>query len=314
MHFKTVDQWLNFLGKVHVTGVNLGLERIDKIAKKLSLTIFRCPVIMVAGTNGKGSLIRAMQALYQSAGYQVAVYTSPHIMQFNERIVFNNAQISNDELILIFDRLYQAFEGQPFSFFEFVTLAALCYFKQCDPDIVLLEVGLGGRLDAVNIVEPDVSVITSIDLDHTEWLGDTRELIGKEKAGIMRQEKPVLCLDPCPPDSIAAVAELKKAKLYQMNQDFSYEINDSNYHYKGFNQTINLPNPTLHPAAICGALAVSELLAISCPVEPAIFQTLHSVTFAGRFETLNDKPKVIVDVAHNPAALKGVLQQARSIY
>lgn len=314
MRFDTVANWLDFLKEVHLPGVNLGLERVGKIAKKLSLTSFCCPVVTVAGTNGKGSLIRAMQALYQRAGYQVAVFTSPHIMQFNERIVFDDIQISDDELVLIFDQLYKAFDGQPFSFFEFTTLASLYYFKQCDPDIVLLEVGLGGRLDAVNIVEPDISVITSIDLDHTEFLGETRELIAREKAGIMRQGKPVLCLDPDPPSPIATVAELKKAKLYQINQDFSYAIDDQQFYYQGFNHMVNLPSPTLHPAAICGALAVRELFTNRCPVDSTTLKRLHSVTLLGRFETVNSKPKVIVDVAHNPAALKGVVQQVRLLY
>src|SRR3989338_7620075 len=220
--FFTLSDWLAYLATIHTTSIHLGLERILPLAEKLGVTRFTCPVITVAGTNGKGSTARALEALFRAANYKkVMAYTSPHLLSFNERLRINSTNIDDASLIAAFHKIEALRDSQKLSFFEFTTLAILDICQQQQPDALILELGLGGRLDAVNIVESDVAIITHIAFDHQQWLGQTLEQIGYEKAGIMRRGKVAICGDIDPPYSILQQAEKVGALLYRAGYDFS---------------------------------------------------------------------------------------------
>jgi dihydrofolate synthase/folylpolyglutamate synthase len=280
--------------------MDFSLERIDAVATALQLKKFSCPVITVAGTNGKGSTTKTLESIYTQAGFKTALYTSPHLMHFNERIRIHNHEVR---------------DTIPLSFFEFITLAALYLFSQAQCDVLILEIGLGGRLDAVNIVESDVAVVTSIALDHMDILGNTRELIAAEKAGIARHHKPLVCGDEDPPACIAAIVADKNGVLHQINRDFSYTLSNGFFHCMGEHFSYrHLPLPHLKPQNTAIAVYVTVLLQKKLPVsQAAIARGITSTVWPGRFEIVTSPVPCILDVAHNPSSAAWLAAQSQAL-
>ena len=216
----TLSWWLSYIDSISAREVELGLDRVRQVAEKLGIQTLAKNTIVVAGTNGKGSCIAAMESILKRAGCNVGTYTSPHIARFAERIKLNGVEVEERQLCTAFKLVDDTREDVKLTYFEFSTLVAFVIFAQSQLDFALLEVGLGGRLDAVNIIDADVSVITSIDLDHQDWLGDDRESIGREKAGIIRKNKPLVYGDKNPTSSILGLAKSNKARVYLVGRDF----------------------------------------------------------------------------------------------
>ncbi len=272
---------------------------------------FGCPVITVAGTNGKGSSVAFLSEVLLAQGYRVCTYTSPHLLRYNERVCVNGRPVSDEQLCAAFERIEAVRGDVPLTYFEYGTLAALLVFIEAAPEVVILEVGLGGRLDAVNMIDADIALITQIGLDHMDWLGPDRESIGREKAGIMRAGRPVVCGDACAPDSIAGQASLLGAKLYQLGREFSCqrERDGTAWTWQGLGEVeTQIPPPGLqgdfqyHNAA--SVIAVLKLMRERIPVSrDALHRGLRQVRLRGRFEWLaHGRIPVIVDVAHNTEA------------
>jgi len=290
---KALADWLSHIDTCHTQRIDLSLSRMRQVAECLKVTAFTCPVITVAGTNGKGSCVAALAAIYGAVGYQVGVFTSPHLLRFNERIEINSRPVSNSDLCQAFSAIENARADITLTFFEFATLAALYLFTQHPLDVIILEVGLGGRLDAVNLIDPDISVITSIDLDHTAWLGDTREQIAKEKAGIIRLNRPVVCGDRDPPSSLIEAARRKRAKFYCYGTDFRDPAPDETACWQ----------TSIAPSNQATVLQVIRLLATQRPVSPtAVRKGFTQLHLPARWQQVHCRPDVILDVAHNPAA------------
>ena len=222
MRFNTLDQWLDWQAGLHPSEIDLGLERVTAVWRKLVPSGLSCPVVTVAGTNGKGSCVAMLDAIYRQAGYRVGTYTSPHLVRYNERIRIGGVEVDDQALCRAFDAVDRARAGVSLTYFEFGTLAALYLFASHTLDLVILEVGLGGRLDAVNIIDADLALITTIDLDHQDWLGETREQIGLEKAGIMRPSRPVVLADPDMPGSLFKEAERIGAEVLWAGRDYEW--------------------------------------------------------------------------------------------
>lgn len=305
MTFTSLQSWLARLEQLHPREIDLGLERIQQVAERLGLLQPRCRVITVAGTNGKGSCVAAIAALLRAAGYKVGVYTSPHLLAYNERIALDTGLASDDEICAAFAAIENARDAISLTYFEFGTLAALDIFRQRQVDVMVLEVGLGGRLDAVNVIDPDIAVITSIDLDHEEWLGSTREKIGAEKAGIIRPGRPVVCADRQPPASVVLRAQELAAPWVALDHDYGYAQVDQDWHWwskVGGTLTLTLPKPHLPLPSVAAALQVARLLGVDLTRIPAA-DVLMRLTLPGRFQRLWLKEReIILDVAHNPAA------------
>ncbi|MDR5761845.1 bifunctional tetrahydrofolate synthase/dihydrofolate synthase [Caballeronia sp. LZ035] len=313
--FPSLDAWLTHLEAAHPVGIDMGLTRIGRVKDALGLR-FDCPVITVGGTNGKGSTCAILETILLRAGYRVGCHTSPHLLTFNERARIDGVDASDADLLEHFEAVEKARASLPepvsLTYFEFTTLAILHLFASRGLDAVVLEVGLGGRLDAVNIVDTDCAVITSIDIDHTDFLGDTREKIGFEKAGIFRSGKPAICGDPSPPQSLIDHAEAVGADLWLVGRDFRYEAQPGNerqqWSYLGREQRRSaLAYPALRGANqlinTSAALAALEALRGRVPVSAQDIRLgLANVELAGRFQVLPGKPQVILDVAHNPHA------------
>jgi dihydrofolate synthase/folylpolyglutamate synthase len=289
----TLPDWLALIESRHAeVHINMGLARVQAVKDLLGLQ-FACPVIMVAGTNGKGSTCSMLESILLRAGYKVGLYIKPHFLDFNERARIGGELASGD-----IDLPY----------FEFTTLAILQLMAGAALDVVILEVGLGGRLDAVNVIDADVAIVTSVDIDHTDYLGDTREKIGFEKAGIFRAGKAAICSDPVPPASLVAHAEAIGADLWLLGRDFNYSGDKQQWNYGGRAQRRNsLAYPSLRGANqllnAAAALAALEVLRIELPVGAQEVRTgLVTVELPGRFQVLPGRPTVILDVAHNPHA------------
>ena len=296
---RTLHKWLTLLEQRHPRLIDLGLDRIAKVARRLHVTKFSCPVITVAGTNGKGSTVAVLEQMYLAEGYRVGAYTSPHLLRFNERIRINNQEIDDKELCDAFEIVERNLQDISLSYFEFTTLAALVLFQQAQLDILILEVGLGGRLDAVNSVEPDVSVITSISMDHMDWLGPNRESIGREKAGIFRSDKYAICGDPNSPQSV-----IRKKNYYQQAKDFYYQENNGSWDWCGPKKTYTaLPIPAIQLQNAATALMVTELVQKPLSLN-AIHQGLKKVKVVGRLQIITKPKLMILDVSHNPAAIQ----------
>ena len=313
--FPTLDAWLKHLESAHPVGIDMGLTRISKVRDALQLS-FECPVITVGGTNGKGSTCAILETILLRAGYRVGCHTSPHLLTFNERARVNGEVASDADLLSHFEAVEAArlslAEPVSLTYFEFTTLAIMHLFASRGLDAVILEVGLGGRLDAVNILDADCAIVTSIDIDHTEYLGDTREKIGFEKAGIFRSGRPAICADPVPPQTLIDHAEAIGADLWLFGRDFRYEgqagserqqwsyvgrtLRRSALAYpalRGANQLINTS------AALAGLEALRDRLPVSAQ---DIRLGLANVELAGRFQVLPGKPAIVLDVGHNPHA------------
>lgn len=300
MH-QSLSKWLSHWGNLHPKAIDLGLERITRLANRLNIRKFQCPVMTVGGTNGKGSTVAFLSSIYQAAGYRVGAYTSPHLLRFNERICLNGQPISDKELCLTFQTI-EAIRGQEsITYFEAATLAAFYCFQKVSLDIVILEVGLGGRLDAVNCVDADLAVITTISLDHTEILGKDRTSIALEKAGILRQGKPAICGDLNPPHAFLQVAENLGVPLWLLGREFNYQETKQDWSWKHGDTVYSLPKPHLPVQNAATALAAVTRLNHRLPVSRNhIEQGLEAATLSGRFQVIQHQPQVIVDVAHNP--------------
>ena len=314
MRFSSLPEWLSWQEGLHPSTIELGLDRVSQVFHRLHSTSAPCPVITVAGTNGKGSSVALLESIYQSAGYQSGVYTSPHLLRYNERIHLNGEEVSDDALCETFERIDQARQQSPvisLTYFEFGTLAALDIFFRAKPDVIILEVGLGGRFDAVNILDADVALITSIGIDHTDWLGHDRETIAKEKAGIMRKGKPVIFSSPDMPKSIEEVAKDVGATLYQRVKDFDWKqgMVYASWDWKSENhQRTALPHSNLRGTHqldnAAGVLMAVECLSNKLSVnQQQIKSALLSVNVAGRFQCIAGNPMHILDVAHNEASM-----------
>lgn len=312
--------WLNWLETLHPEEIELGLDRISRVYFASGAKRPARYVITVAGTNGKGSTIALLETILLNAGYAVGSYTSPHLHAYNERVRIGGIDMDDRSLCRAFERVNQVRGDISLTYFEFGTLAALELFSRHTLDVVLLEVGLGGRLDAVNIVDPDIAVVMSVALDHENWLGNDREQIGTEKAGIMRQGKPVVCGDPDPPKSLGTTAKQLGATLYCAGQQFGYEIDGDHWDWwgdfgYGRMTMYGLPVPALaglfqfdNAAAV---IAVLHLL-IELPVDPYdIFEGLEHVRLPGRFQLVAAEVPCIYDVAHNPHAATALASSLR---
>ncbi|MCB4811564.1 bifunctional tetrahydrofolate synthase/dihydrofolate synthase [Methylovorus menthalis] len=303
----TLQGWLQYIEALHPKSIAMGLERVQAVKQRLDLTPDFI-VITVAGTNGKGSTCAMLEQIYLQAGYRVGCYTSPHILRYNERVRIMGREAADADLCDAFARVEAARGDTALTYFEFGTLAALCCFCQQALDVVILEVGLGGRLDAVNVVDPDVAIITSIDLDHMDYLGDNRESIGFEKAGVYRGNRPAICADASPPQSLLKHAETIKAELLCINRDFYCHAKSGRWQYKWAGYILHdLPLPALagdfqlaNASAVLTAIhSLHEQLPVS---EQAVHAGLQGVNLAGRFDVRQSTPWVVLDVAHNPHA------------
>jgi len=311
--FTTLAEWLDHLEKAHPTVIELGLQRVGKVRHDLGIR-FDCPIIIVGGTNGKGSTCAMLESILMQGGYQVGLYTSPHLIDFNERARINGISLLDQDFVTAFGCVEQARDDISLSYFEFTMLGCMKLFADAQLDVVILEVGLGGRLDAVNIFDADVSIVTSVDIDHVEYLGNTREAIGFEKAGIFRTGKPAICSDPSPPQSLIDHAREIDADLWLFGRDFNYSGDTLQWNYAGRSQRRNsLAYPSLRGANqllnASAALAALEALKDRLPLgAQEVRNGLVMIDLPGRFQVLPGKPTVILDVAHNPHAA-ATLQQ-----
>ncbi len=309
--FKTLAQWLDHCERLHPTTIDMGLERVQLVAERMGIR-FNCPVITVAGTNGKGSTCAMLEAILGESGYRTGVYTSPHLVHFQERLRLRGQAVEIDPLVEAFARVERARCQAPpdvsLTYFEFSTLAILDLMARADLDVVILEVGLGGRLDAVNIIDPDCAVITSVDLDHIELLGSDRESIGREKAGVMRAGRPVIVSDPVPTQSVLDHALEIGADLWRLGVDFNYTGDKQQWAWSGRGRRYaGLAYPALRGANqllnASGALAALTALRERLPVTAqAVRNGLALVALPGRFQIVPGQPTLVLDVAHNPHA------------
>lgn len=323
---KTLEDWLSWQETLHLSEIDLGLERIGKVAAKLELLKPDFPIITVAGTNGKGSTVAFLEAILRAEGYKTGSFTSPHLVHYNERILLNGEQTPDQMIIDAFDDIDKArcsiknesgdIEEISLTYFEFSALAAILIYQQQNVDVAVIEVGLGGRLDAANLWDTSLAIITSIGVDHIDWLGDDRDIIAIEKSGIMRKDIPAICGDNNPPITIASEARRIGAQLRQINKDFSYETkcesgqSKSNYWYINTDKdSIELKIPKMPgdfqlnnaATAITGLFAIKSLLPVSID---SINKGLTSAQVTGRLQMLQSNPEWLIDVAHNPHAAK----------
>ncbi len=303
----SLTAWLARIERLHAKPIDLGLDRVREVAGRLRLKL-DVPTVVVGGTNGKGSTCGMLDSILRAAGYRVGLYTSPHLLEFNERCRIDGVNAADDDLVEQFEAVESARDGTSLTYFEFTTLASLRLFSREPLDALVLEIGLGGRLDAVNIVDADVAIVTSVDLDHMDYLGPTREAIGYEKAHIYRAGRPAICSDPAPPGSLLDHAASIGADLWRFGRDFNYQGDRQQWAYAGRRlRRSGLPYPSLRGANqllnASGALAALEALAERLPVsQQAVRQGLLTVELPGRFQVLPGRPAVILDVAHNPHA------------
>lgn len=328
MRFNHLNDWLSWQESLNPAEIDLGLERVSAVLSKTGLaTKFNCPLITVAGTNGKGSVVATLEAVALAAGLKVCSYTSPHLFKYNERIKINTEAIDDDSLCAAFARIDAARGDTDLTYFEFGTLAAIDIFHQQQPDLVILEVGLGGRLDAVNIMDSDVSIISSIAIDHVDWLGDNRESIGFEKAGIFRRDQPVICGDENPPASLLAHAKALHCELLLLGRDY-HVIQDEKSTGKWTIQTRSQRIEDLPRSALLGSFQCSNVATALMALQSLqnknrlskrvklydqhfLSQCLQHIRLPGRFQKVNASPAVYVDVAHNPQAASALASQLR---
>lgn len=331
---KNLAHWLSYIEQLHSKSIVMGLDRVNAMIARMQLTP-NFKIITVAGTNGKGSTTAMLEKIYCQAGYKVGCYTSPHLLHYNERLRLNHQEVSDEALCQAFSSVEAArtANNQPIelTYFEFGTLAAVWYLMQINIDVAILEIGLGGRLDAVNAFEPDCAIVTNVDLDHQDYLGDTREKIGFEKAGVYRSAKPAICGDANPPDSLQDYVKKINAHFLNITKDFTVTQHDTYWQYqlkKNKITTIDYDLP--YPALIgdyqlqnaASAITAVEMLQTKLPVKQAqIAQALQEVALPGRFEILQVPSNkglatVIFDVAHNPHAARALqknLQKIKSV-
>lgn len=310
-----LTMWLDYLANIHTSAIDLGLDRVQAVAQQANLTKPAPTVITVAGTNGKGSTCALMEAILLDAGYKVGVYSSPHLIRYNERVRVNGVDLADEKHCQAFDFIEQQRGDISLSFFEFGTLAALRLFQTEQVDVVLLEVGLGGRLDATNVVDHDVSVITSLAIDHVDWLGDDINVIGFEKAGIFRAGKPAICGQPKAPSTVAAHADDIQAELFQVGIQYHYEQqSETQWRWQlGTFELNELPIPGLplqNAATALTALANAHLDI----TDINIVNGLKNATLPGRMQILHTSPVILLDVAHNPHSAQYLVERVAKQY
>lgn len=311
--FDSLANWLEWQEGFHPRSIDLGLERAAGVFKALNPENNKPPTIIVGGTNGKGSCIAFLEAIYRAQGYRVGAYTSPHILRYNERIKIDGLAVSDAIICQAFERIDAVRNEVSLSYFEFGTLAALDIFWRSGLDVQLLEVGLGGRLDAVNIIDSNVSLITSICIDHVDWLGETREAIGYEKAGIFRTGVSAVVGDLNPPESLILSAVEKKTPLLRINHEFEYQINQHRWDWYCNKQAeyLSLPSPGLkgehqYRNASNVLMALTEMQDYLPVSEQSIHQGLQNIQLKGRFQLIEGDIPVLLDVAHNPQAVRAL--------
>ncbi len=305
--------WLSYLENLHSKAIDMGLERVSQVAARLDVLKPAPFVFTVAGTNGKGTTCRTLESMLMAAGYKVGVYSSPHLVRYTERVRVQNAELAESAHTAAFAEIEAARGDISLTYFEYGTLSALWLFKQAQLDVVILEVGLGGRLDATNIVDPDVAVVTSIALDHTDWLGPDRESIGREKAGIFRSGKPAIVGEPDMPHTIADVAQEKGALLQRRNVDWRYSVTESGWRFEDAKGALeNLPLPQVPQPNAATALAALRASGLTVN-EQAIRDGIQQAILAGRFQIVSESPRLILDVAHNPHAAAYLAGRLKSL-
>ncbi|HHJ34892.1 MAG TPA: bifunctional folylpolyglutamate synthase/dihydrofolate synthase [Gammaproteobacteria bacterium] len=330
MRFNNLNDWLNWQESLNPAEIELGLERVSEVSRRAGhASSFDCPLITVAGTNGKGSVVAMLEAMAISAGLNVCSYTSPHIFRYNERIKINSEPVTDDALCQAFEHVDQARGEYPLTYFEFGTLAAIELFFKQRSDLIILEVGLGGRLDAVNIMDADVSILTSIAIDHVDWLGDNRGAIGYEKAGIFRSGQPVICGDRDAPISVLEQAEKLHCEFMRLGEAYEADVRaDGDWGLRSpFADIPSIAAPSLEgrfqyfnaAAAIVAlqTLQIKGLLAADQTVEQfdqAIIAGLKEIKLPARFQKIHTTPKVYVDVAHNLQAAQALVSQLASTH
>lgn len=311
MHLSTLSSWLDWIGSVHNKEIDLGLDRIHQVAERLGLLTPKCKVIIVGGTNGKGSVVAGLEAIYLAAGYRVGAFTTPYLFVHNEEVRLNGTQADDVSFCRAFEMIESARADVSLTPFEYHTLAALIIFAKANLDVMILEVGLGGRLDAVNVMDADVSIVTSIGIDHIEWLGDTREAIAVEKAGIFRHDKPGICGDANPPTTLLASALAIGTKLYLQGEDFTFTEFPDHWSW----QTKDIEYPDLPRSHLLTQNMSSVLMAVTVlqpllPVpEEALRRGLKTVTLTGRIQVIEGPVTEIYDVSHNPASAEVLAQR-----
>lgn len=311
----TLDGWLAALEQLHPTPIELGLTRIHAVAEKMGLLDMPCPLITVAGTNGKGSTVTYLDAIYRAAGYRTCCQFSPHMLRFNERIRLNGDDASDTQILEALATVESGRGEISLTYFEYTVLAAVWLYQRAEPDVIILEVGLGGRLDACNIWDCDAAIITNIAVDHERWLGDNREAIGGEKAAISRPGRPAIVGDMDPPNSLTDTLQAIGADVQLINRDFSIETEAEGWVYKSADVELQLPMPALAGEwqlanAACAVTAVQSLRGRLPVDEHAIGQGLKDAHIAGRFQRGKiSGVNVVMDVGHNPDAARRLASQ-----
>ncbi|MDP2634979.1 MULTISPECIES: bifunctional tetrahydrofolate synthase/dihydrofolate synthase [unclassified Pseudoalteromonas] len=308
----SLDDWLCYLESVHPANIAMGLERVADVASNIGLLDTSSKIILIGGTNGKGTTARCLESLLLAQGYSVGTYASPHLIQYNERVRINGAELDDQFHVDAFDLLEQGRGETPLTYFEYGTLGALAIFKRHSVDYVLLEVGLGGRFDATNIVTPYASVITTIDLDHKEYLGDTRELVGYDKAGIFRVNTPAIVGDLNIPHTVTDYGTEVAADMYLSGKDFVFKEHQSSFtwQFSEFDYEFVKPSiPCQNAATALTTLAVLDLL----PSKDVINKCLSNLVVEGRFQRLSSSPLVYTDVAHNPESARYLTKKLKHL-
>ncbi len=314
---QTVNAWQDYIQGLHSRTIELGLERVQAVWARIDQAT-SCRIIAVAGTNGKGSSVAMLEAIYRQAGYKTGAYTSPHLVSYNERVRIDRQPVSDQTLLDAFDVVEAGRDNIPLTFFEFGTLVALTIFQSQRVDVMLLEVGMGGRLDAVNIMPNDLALITAIGLDHTAWLGNDREAIGSEKAGIIKKRGTAVCSDPQPPVSISTIAKRQDATLIQLGQDYDYVDQGATWKLVAADKTLDgLSKPAwgsyqLQNAA--GVLAaVNALKPVLSVSEASIRLGLADVHLLARQQLIPGKPTLLLDVSHNQESVAPLVKRLQSL-
>jgi dihydrofolate synthase / folylpolyglutamate synthase len=310
---RTLAEWLDYQQRVHALGVDLGLDRVQAVWQRMDAPPLARRVITVGGTNGKGSTVAFLEAMLTAAGQRVGCYTSPHLMRYNERIRIAGVDADDAALVESFERIELARGEIPLTYFEFGTLAAFDLFSRAGLDVAVLEVGLGGRLDAVNLIDADAVIITTVDLDHVEWLGPDRDSIGREKAGIARRDRPAIVGELDPPNGLLEALLSRGARIERAGRDFRGERSAQRWqwlHQDG--TTLSLPNPELAaPVQYANAASAIAALHVLKMVEPAELERIaaagmHLPRAPARLQSLGGDPALIVDVGHNPQAARAL--------
>ena len=305
--------WLSYLENLHSKTIDMGLTRVQTVAATLDVLKPAPFVFTVAGTNGKGTTCRTLESILLRAGFRVGVYSSPHLVRYTERVRVQGEELNESDHTRSFAAIEAARGDTSLTYFEYGTLSALWLFKEAGLDVVILEVGLGGRLDATNIVDADVAVVTSIALDHTDWLGPDRESIGREKAGIFRAGKPAIVGEPDMPHTIADVAREKGALLQRRDVDWRYSVTESGWRFEDARGALdNLPLPQVPQPNAATALAALRASGLTVN-EQAIRDGIQQAILAGRFQIVSDSPRLILDVAHNPHAAAYLAGRLKSL-